>query len=90
MGYGAARNLTAVGDTLNAASRLEGLAKDFDVEIVISEDLAALAGLDLGDREHRTLAMRGRTQPIGAWIIPDAADLSLRGLSERPLGSGSE
>jgi adenylate cyclase len=90
MGYGAAMNLTAVGDTLNAASRLEGLAKDFDVEIVISEDLAALAGLDLDDREHRTLAMRGRTQPIGAWIVPDASDLSSRLALKRspPPGSG--
>ena len=32
MGYGQATSLTAVGDTINAASRLEGLAKELDVE----------------------------------------------------------
>ena len=32
MGYGHATGLTAVGDTLNVASRLEGLAKDLDAE----------------------------------------------------------
>ena len=32
MGYGQARGLTAVGDTINAASRLESLAKELNVE----------------------------------------------------------
>lgn len=76
MGYGAATSLTAVGDTLNAASRLEGLAKELDVELVISEDLATLAGLDLSEFEHQTVPIRGRAAPIDGWIVPRAPDLA--------------
>ena len=44
MGYGRVRSLTAVGDTVNVASRLEHAAKEFDAAIVISEPVAELAG----------------------------------------------
>ena len=75
MGYGQATSLTAVGDTINAASRLEGLAKELDVELVISEDLATRAGLDLSDRDRQIVPIRGRAAPLGSWIIPEADSL---------------
>ncbi|MBF9196579.1 adenylate/guanylate cyclase domain-containing protein [Microvirga terrestris] len=75
MGYGQATSLTAVGDTINAASRLEGLAKELDVELVISEDLATRAGLDLSDRNRQIVSIRGRAAPLGSWIIPEAESL---------------
>jgi adenylate cyclase len=76
MGYGAAMNLTAVGDTINTASRLEGLAKDLEAELVVSDDLARLAGLDLTGVEQQTLTVRGRSQPITAWVLPEASALA--------------
>ena len=76
MGYGQATSLTAVGDTINAASRLEGLAKELNVELVISEDLASRAGLDLSDRDRQIVQIRGRAAPLGSWIIPQADSLS--------------
>jgi adenylate cyclase len=85
MGYGPAMSLTAVGDTINTASRLEGLAKDREAELVISEDLSRLAGLDLAGVEQQTLTVRGRSQPITAWILPDARALAQR---EAARGSG--
>lgn len=75
MGYGQATSLTAVGDTINAASRLEGLAKELDVELVISEDLATRAGLDLSSRNRQIVSIRGRAAPLGSWIIPEAGSL---------------
>ncbi|MCG7392762.1 adenylate/guanylate cyclase domain-containing protein [Microvirga sp. ACRRW] len=75
MGYGQATSLTAVGDTINAASRLEGLAKELDAELVISHDIAIRAGLDLSSRERRTVSIRGRAAPLDSWIIPEVADL---------------
>lgn len=75
MGYGQAVGLTAVGDTINAASRLEGLAKELGAELVISAILADRAGLDLLGHEKQTVAVRGRTAPIDAWIIPLAESL---------------
>jgi len=76
MGYGQATGLTAVGDTINAASRLEGLAKELDAELVISHDIAVRAGLDLSDRERRTVPIRGRAAPLDSWIIPQMGELA--------------
>ncbi|MGO4706896.1 adenylate/guanylate cyclase domain-containing protein [Microvirga sp. 2MCAF38] len=75
MGYGQAMGLTAVGDTINAASRLEGLAKEHGAELVISSELAKRAGLDLSGYERQTVTVRGRSAPIDAWIIKDARTL---------------
>src|SRR4029079_13687838 len=47
MGYKAADYLTAAGDTVHVASRLEQLTKDFDAVLVISELMATRAGLDV-------------------------------------------
>ena len=63
------------GDTINVASRLEGLAKELDAELVISEDLASRAGLDLSDRDHQIVQIRGRAAPLGSWIISEAESL---------------
>src|SRR5437763_546034 len=45
MGYGDAVYLTAVGDTVHVASRLEALTKDYDCELVVSEMVARRAGV---------------------------------------------
>ncbi|HZH53613.1 MAG TPA: adenylate/guanylate cyclase domain-containing protein [Microvirga sp.] len=75
MGYGQAIGLTAVGDTLNAASRLESLAKDLGAELVISDELAHRARLDLTGYERQVVSVRGRAAPIDAWIIRRASEL---------------
>jgi hypothetical protein len=40
MGWGEAAGLTAIGDAVNAASRLETLSKELGVELVISAEVA--------------------------------------------------
>ncbi|MDF2810876.1 MAG: 2Fe-2S iron-sulfur cluster binding protein [Microvirga sp.] len=77
MGYGQARGLTAVGDTINSASRLENLAKELGVELVISDELARRAHLDLSRYERRTVTVRGRAAPIDAWIVNRASEVTL-------------
>ena len=47
MGYGRAAQLTAIGDTVNTASRLETLTKEFGAELVVSQELLDRAGVDL-------------------------------------------
>jgi adenylate cyclase len=47
MGYGNAAAITAIGDAVNIASRLESLTKNFACELVVSEQTVSRAGLDL-------------------------------------------
>ena len=75
MGYGNATSLTAVGDTINTASRLEGLAKQADAELVVSADVVEASGYRFHDRETRELVIRGRAQMLETWIIPRACDI---------------
>jgi len=76
MGYGKATTLTAIGDSLNTASRLEGFAKESDAEVVVSDDLMRLAGFGVPGAERQTVMVRGRSTPIVTWIIRDAASIA--------------
>lgn len=78
LGYGAARNLTAVGDTVNVASRLESVAKDFDATLAISEPVAALSGMDTSAASAREIAIRGRAEPLQVYIFDDATSAKLK------------
>lgn len=80
MGHGSAMHLTAVGDAVNTASRLESATKDFGAELVMSAEVAeragsaALAGMAL---QRETLALRGKSEHLDvvvAWrILPAPA-----------------
>ncbi|MBY5828453.1 adenylate/guanylate cyclase domain-containing protein [Rhizobium ruizarguesonis] len=70
MGYGRVRSMTAIGDTVNVASRLESAAKEFEAAIVISEPVASLSGADLAGIESREISVRGRALPLKVYVIP--------------------
>ena len=75
MGYGHAVGLTAIGDGINVASRLEGAAKEFDAEAVVSVDLVRRAGLDPSAHPRREIVVRGRRAPVSGLLIAEAARL---------------
>ena len=75
MGYRRATSLTAVGDTVNVAARLEALTKEFDVQLVVSARLAESAGVDLSAAELREIEIRGRQRPLRVRLVPDARAL---------------
>jgi len=77
MGYGRATTLTAIGDTVNVASRLEALTKELEVELVVSSRLAEAAGVDLGGFEERRIEIRGRRRPLRVRLVGDASALPL-------------
>jgi adenylate cyclase len=66
VGEGDARDFTALGDTVNTAARLTGLAGAG--EILISVEAAASCGLETAGLERRTLELRGRDQSVDAWL----------------------
>src|SRR5215472_8317400 len=75
MGYGTAVSITAVGDSVNTASRVEGLTKTYACELVISEAVALRAGIDLGDAPRHEIEIRGRVERLVVRTFASARDL---------------
>lgn len=75
MGYRDATSLTAIGDAVNVASRLELLAKQADVQLVLSASLVQAAGLSGGVGEAREIEIRGRRRPLAVLLVDDATHL---------------
>jgi adenylate cyclase len=68
VGEGDVRDFTALGDTVNATSRLAGLAAAG--EILVSAEAAGAGGLETNGLERRALELRGRDQSLDAWVVP--------------------
>lgn len=76
MGFGANQHLTAIGDTVNTASRLESATKELGCQLVISEQVARAAGMpQLGTRHP--LQIRGREAVLEVLAIADAQEIGL-------------
>ncbi|WP_040853457.1 adenylate/guanylate cyclase domain-containing protein [Phyllobacterium sp. YR531] len=69
MGYGNVKSLTAIGDTVNVASRLETIAKELDVALVVSEPTIVKAGSDTTLLESREITVRGRAEPLRIYVV---------------------
>ena len=75
MGYGRATSVTAIGDTVNTASRLEAMTKELNAQLVLSERVARRAGVDLGDFARQEIEVRGRSEPLAVRVVPNALKL---------------
>jgi adenylate cyclase len=75
MGYGEATALTAIGDVVNTASRLESLTKEHQCQLVVSADTARMANMSFEDLPRTTLMIRGRNQPIEVGIVKSVESL---------------
>lgn len=72
MGPPRSQIITAIGDTVNTAARLESLSKDYNAPLIVSKQVAAAAGLDLaGEPLHRT-TVRGRTETVEFYALTSA------------------
>jgi len=77
MGYGATVYLTAVGDTVHVASRLQDLTKQYQAQLVISEQVGARAGVDVSLFPRHEITVRNRREPLAIRVITDASALGL-------------
>lgn len=75
MGPPASPIVSAVGDTINIAARLESQTKDLAVPLVVSCDAAALSGLDFAGCRTETTAVRGRRDSIGVLAVDRPAEI---------------
>lgn len=71
MGYGATVHLTAIGDTVNVASRLQDLTKEYACQLVISEQVARLARVEVAKLPRHELNVRNRTEASSIYVVAD-------------------
>ena len=84
MGYGRARYLTAMGDVVNTASRLEALTKEYACQLIVSADVSNCAGIDMAAFAALEIEVRGRTHPVRIHVVASA--LTLEPLLAIPVG----
>src|SRR5437660_236877 len=75
MGWGQSFYLTAVGDTVHVAARLEQATKDYHAELVVSEDVGRYAGIDLSAFRRDDLAVRNRAGRVPVRVITRVREL---------------
>lgn len=76
MGYERSAQITAIGDTVNTASRLESMTKEFAVELVVSQELLDRAGIDLSGSARHDVEIRGRQGRLAVRAVEKASDLT--------------
>ena len=69
MGRGTAKYLTAVGDTVNVASRLQELTKGYRCSLIVSESAARQAGLEVAAFPRHEVMVRNRSDALAIRVI---------------------
>jgi adenylate cyclase len=82
MGYGSTVHLTAIGDTVNVASRLQDLTKEYSCQLIISEQVAEQAGLVVSAFPRHELTVRNRREALAIFVVEDVEAL----VTERDTG----
>ena len=77
MGYGTATGLTAIGDSVNTASRLEAMTKEFGAQLILSEDVTRAADAAVEAYDEHEIAVRGRDEGVKVYVVKNAIDLTI-------------
>ena len=75
MGYGATIHVTAIGDTVNVASRLQDATKEYGCQLVISDEVAMRSGLNTSGLPRHELTVRNRREALTIFVVDDVAVL---------------
>ena len=74
MGYGDASSDTAIGDTVNVASRLEQLTKDYSCQLIFSSEVAENAQVDKSKLNSVKTKIKGKEDYLEAFYCGSAAE----------------
>jgi adenylate cyclase len=75
MGYGTTVHVTAIGDTVNVASRLQDSTKEYGCQLVISDEVARQSGLDTALLPRHELTVRNRREALSIFVVDDVGVL---------------
>lgn len=67
--------VTAIGDTVNTAARLESLTKDYDCSLVLSREAAEAARIDLAAHTMHEAPVKGRLQSVRFFALGEVPAL---------------
>lgn len=70
-----ATDVTVLGDAANTAARLSASAAEG--EILVSESAMRAAGREPGGLEKRTLDLKGKSEPVSAFVLSEAQGFSI-------------
>lgn len=85
MGYGTTVHVTAIGDTVNVASRLQDATKEYGCPLVISQEVAQRSRLNTESLRRHELTVRNRREALAIFVIDDVAllDAGVTGASSQ-------
>jgi adenylate cyclase len=75
MGPPRSQIVTAIGDTVNTTARLEGLTKDYDCLLILSEPAAQAAGIKLEGAMLHSAPVKGRAQEVRFYAFNEMPEL---------------
>ena len=68
--------ITAIGEAVHVASRLQELTKEYRCQLVVSDVVGTVAAIPLGDFPRHDIQVRGLSAPLAIRVIASAARLA--------------
>ena len=75
MGPPRSQIVTAIGDTVNTTARLEGLTKDYDCVLILSQSAAQTAGVDVSGQTLHSAPVKGRAENVAFYALKSVPEM---------------